>query len=80
MLVHGEYAKKELKTSKKCYSIPHGDYSFFLDYHKEKIEEENETILFFGNIVDYKGLNYLIKSINYISKVKPKIKLIIQDL
>ena len=77
LLVHGEYAKKELKTNKKCCSIPHGDYSFFLNYQKGKIEEESETILFFGNIVDYKGLDYLIKSINYISKVKPKIKLII---
>ena len=76
-LVHGKYAEKEIKTDKKCYSIPHGDYAFFLNYTKESITEEDNTILFFGRIEDYKGLKYLISSINYISNENPEIKLII---
>ncbi|MBZ2166312.1 glycosyltransferase family 4 protein [Methanobacterium spitsbergense] len=77
LLVHGKYAKKLIKTNKKVYSIPHGDYSFFLNYSEDKIDEEKDTILFFGRIIDYKGLNYLIESVNYILNQKPEIKLII---
>lgn len=77
LIVHGKYAKKNFKINKKCYSINHGDYSFFLNYSKDKLKEENYTILFFGWIEDYKGLEYLIKSINDISTKKPEIKLII---
>lgn len=77
LIVHGGWAKKELKTNKKCYSIPHGDYSFFLNYRKKVINEEGNTILFFGRIEDYKGLEYLIRSIPIISNDFPDIKLII---
>ncbi len=77
LLVHGESAKKELKLNNKCYSISHGDYSFFLNYAGD-IKEEDNTLLFFGRIEDYKGLNYLIKAVNEISKQQnPNIKLII---
>ncbi len=77
LIVHGKKAKRELKTNKKCYIIPHGDYSFFLKYKKYCIIEEENTILFFGRIEEYKGLNYLIQAISYISTDFPQIKLII---
>ena len=77
LIVHGERAKKRLKTNKKCYVIPHGDYSFFLNYKNDVINEEENIILFFGRIEDYKGLEYLIRSIPYILTDFPDIKLII---
>lgn len=76
VIVHGEYAKKTLNITNKCYSIPHGDYSFFLNFQKKKLKEEENTILFFGTIKEYKGLDYLIKAVNKIDKYHT-IKLII---
>jgi starch synthase len=76
-IVHGEKARKELKVHKKCFVIPHGDYSFFLNYRYEVIPEENNTLLFFGRIEDYKGLEYLIKAIPIILIDVPDVKLII---
>lgn len=77
IIVHGEKAKKDMKMNKKCYNIPHGDYSFFLNYKKNGVNEEERTILFFGRIEEYKGLEYLMNSMPFISTVYPDIKLII---
>lgn len=77
LIVHGEKAKKELKVNTNCFVIPHGDYSFFLNYIKDDINEERDTLLFFGRIEEYKGLEYLIKSIPYIANEFPDIRLII---
>ncbi|WP_067074991.1 glycosyltransferase family 4 protein [Methanoculleus horonobensis] len=81
LIVHGESAKKELLTKysipeSRCHVIPHGDYSFFSQY-KTDATTEKETILFFGRIEDYKGLEYLINAIYIVSDVYPEIKLII---
>lgn len=77
LIVHGKKAKEELNTNKNCYIIPHGDYSFFLNYSKDDIDEEENSILFFGRIEEYKGLEYLIKAVSHISNDFPGIKLII---
>ncbi|KKG82671.1 glycosyltransferase [Methanosarcina mazei] len=44
--------------------------------HK-KINEEENTILFFGRILEYKGIDYLIKAEPLISEKIPNIKIII---
>ncbi|MDO8727134.1 MAG: glycosyltransferase family 4 protein [Candidatus Methanoperedens sp.] len=77
LIVHGKKAKEELNTNKKCYIIPHGDYSFFLNDRKDDIDEEENSILFFGRIEKYKGLEYLIEAVSHISNDFPEIKLII---
>jgi len=76
IIVHGENAKK-LINNNKCYQIPIGDFAFFLKYKKEKIEEEDYTLLFFGRIEEYKGLEYLITAVNEVSRHYPNVKLII---
>lgn len=76
LIVHGDRAKKELKINKKCYVIPHGDYFFFLDYECDHIPEEN-AVLFFGRIEKYKGIEYLIQSMDGILKDFSDTKLII---
>ncbi len=71
LFVHGKKLKRELlqkgidKT--KVSIIPHGDYSFFTEYGKKNFKEDN-SILFFGRIEDYKGLEYLLKAIPLIKK------------
>lgn len=80
IFVHGEQLKNQL--IKKGYPedrvtvIPHGEYSFFLDYQNPNLHEEN-AILFFGRILEYKGLRYLIESEPFITKHFPDLKIII---
>lgn len=61
----------------KLHIIPHGDYSFFTNYDTQNIGIEKDTILFFGRIQKYKGLEYLIKAEPEISKKIPNLKIII---
>ncbi|MDW7726661.1 MAG: glycosyltransferase family 4 protein [Candidatus Methanoperedens sp.] len=77
LIVHGEKAKKEIGVNKKCYVIPHGDYSFFLNYKKNDVNEKENAILFFGRIEEYKGLEHLIRAVTYIVPEFPDINLII---
>jgi starch synthase len=71
ILVHGEKVKQELLQKgvdeTKVSVIPHGDYSFFTEYGKKNVKEDN-SILFFGRIEDYKGLEYLLRAIPLIQK------------
>ena len=81
MIVHGNILKQDMIINNRTFTnkisvIPHGDYSFFTKY-KENKESIKNSILFFGRIVDYKGLNYLIRSIPLIVKEIPDVKLTI---
>lgn len=80
LIVHSEKLKSVLARRKippgKISVIPHGDYSFFAGYKSNKPAEKN-CILFFGKIIKYKGLEYLIKAVAAISKEIPAIKVII---
>lgn len=77
LFVHGEKAKKEMGVNNKCFVIPHGDYSFFVNFKKNDVNEDENTILFFGRIEEYKGLEYLIRAVPYIVPEFPDFKLII---
>ena len=80
LIVHSEKLKSGLARRKipqgKISVIPHGDYSFFARYKSNKPAEKN-CILFFGKIIRYKGLEYLIKAVTAISKEIPSIRVII---
>jgi glycosyltransferase involved in cell wall biosynthesis len=80
IFVHGEKLKNQLAdkgvSRDKIIVIPHGDYSFFTEYKNDTIKEE-DAVLFFGRIVDYKGLEYLIKAEPLITKQFPDIKIIV---
>lgn len=77
IIVHGETAKSQLQIKKKCYVVPHGDYSFFLKFKKSYIYPVENILLFFGRIEEYKGLDWLILSMDYIINEMPDVKLII---
>ncbi len=55
--------------------IKHGDYSFFAKYKKDI--PEDGSILFFGRIQDYKGIQYLIEAVPQIKKQIPDVNVII---
>jgi len=80
IIVHGENLKNILVTEgipeQKIWVIPHGDYSFYTQWSTET-KTEDKTILFFGLIRDYKGLDYLIKAVAIISPLIPDLKVII---
>lgn len=80
IIVHNDILKIELMKKKifpeKISVIPHGDYSLFTRYQKDLCPIKN-NILFFGRILDYKGLDYLLRAMTIISKEIPDIKLVI---
>jgi glycosyltransferase involved in cell wall biosynthesis len=80
IIVHGENLKNILLTDgipeKKIWVIPIGDYSFYEQW-SSGIKTEENTILFFGLIRDYKGLDYLINAVAIILPLIPDLKVII---
>lgn len=80
IIVHGNHLKNILIRrgikDNKIWAIPHGDYSFYTKWDGN-IEIEKKSILFFGRIIDYKGLEYLITAENKIASIIPNIKIII---
>ncbi|PIZ52012.1 glycosyltransferase [Candidatus Woesearchaeota archaeon CG_4_10_14_0_2_um_filter_33_13] len=81
VIVHGEGLKKVLLkygvSDRKILVVPHGDYSFFTKYSLPNIRTEPYTILQFGRIVKYKGVDTLLKAIPLVKKKIPLIKVII---
>lgn len=80
IFVHGEKLKNSLimkgYPKENISVIKHGDYSFFKKYILNNIQEDG-SVLFFGRILDYKGLEYLIKAVPLIKKQIPDINIII---
>ena len=81
-IVHGDFLKNCMINkgipSNKIGVIPHGSYTLFSSFPSDKkTAEEKDTILFFGYIRKYKGLEYLIRATTLIQKQIPDIKLII---
>lgn len=79
--VHGEKLKLELLNKgvqeSKIVSIPHGDYSFFKRNQDREVYEQKNTILFFGRILEYKGIRFLIQAEPSISSKVPDLKIVI---
>ena len=69
--------KKWKIQEEKVIVYPHGHYAFFLKYKQKEVKEEENTILFFGRILKYKGLDLLLKSLLILKKEGCKFKLII---
>jgi alpha-maltose-1-phosphate synthase len=82
IIVHGEYLKNlalvylQLEPE-DIFVIPHGEFSIFKKWNKKDMMEEKNTILFFGRIDKYKGLDYLIEAEPIIARSIPKFKIII---
>lgn len=81
IIVHDKKSAKVLSqqynlAKGKIASVFLGTYSTYLHWLKPQIEEE-ETVLFFGRISPYKGIEYLLKAEPLIARKIPDLKIII---
>ena len=81
-IVHGEYLKDLLSKTyainkSKISVIPHGHFEIYKRIQRFRVEEDRNTILFFGRIWKYKGLDILIQASNILIKKNPQLKIIV---
>lgn len=83
-IVHGKALGQQLEQhyhipSRKIWSIPMPEHntSRFLQYRDADITREDKTVLFFGRIQRYKGLEYLLKAEPLISGQVPNARIIV---
>ncbi len=57
--------------------IPKGHYGIFKKYSNEVLHEEENSILFFGNITRYKGIMVLIEASKKVIEAVPEVRFII---
>lgn len=57
--------------------IPFGIFEIYKEYLKENIPKEKDTILYYGNISEYKGIDVLLEAMGSINKTNPDLKLTI---
>jgi glycosyltransferase involved in cell wall biosynthesis len=82
IIVHGEYLKqclmeKSKGLQRKIHVIPHGAFSIYNRFDDGTVFEEENSILFFGRVLEYKGLDVLVQSLSSILKKITNIKIII---
>lgn len=84
IIVHAEYSKKLIldcfkMPSDKIAVIQHGNYMFFNDNTvlEPAVIFKEKTVLFFGFIRKYKGLQYLLQAFVKVKKVMPEARLMI---
>lgn len=83
IIVHGTYLKEQLQKSNyprlnaSIHVIHHGVLSIYKQWDDETIEVNEDTILFFGRLSRYKGLDILLEAHRLVLKRIPEVKLII---
>ncbi len=84
IFVHGKTLKEQMIEeysfpSQRIHVIPIGEHNVspFRKYEKLNVKTEENIILFFGRIWEYKGLEYLIKAEPFITEAVPDAKIII---
>jgi glycosyltransferase involved in cell wall biosynthesis len=82
IIVHGDFLKGIMMNrfgveDSRIAVVPHGNYDLYSRWIKADIYEEKGTILFFGRLYKYKGLEYLIKAEPIISKEISNLKIIV---
>ncbi len=82
IITHTKSAIKEITThfnipAERISYIPLGVYNIYLHWKAKEIPEENNTLLFFGRISPYKGIEYLLEAEPIISETISDIKIII---
>ncbi len=87
IIVHGEKLKEQMikeynLPSEKVHAIPIGEHEVapFKKHERKDLTEDGNSILFFGRIYEYKGLEYLIKAEPLITKEVPDAKIIIAGM
>jgi len=82
MFVHGEDLKRQLlekvpfRSPDDVHVTPLGGFYFFTKWVSD-VEREEKTVLFFGRIRDYKGLEYLLEAATKIVERVPGVRFLI---
>jgi glycosyltransferase involved in cell wall biosynthesis len=82
VIVHGESSRQRLmeqygRQSETINVLPIGTYDFYRDMTHTNQPEKPNTVLFFGRIWGYKGLEYLIEAEPMITRAVPDVRIII---
>jgi glycosyltransferase involved in cell wall biosynthesis len=84
IIVHGKKLQEQMikehrVPADKVYSVHIGEHEVapFKIYERPEITEDESSILFFGRIYEYKGLEYLIKAEQMITSKVPNCKIVI---
>jgi glycosyltransferase involved in cell wall biosynthesis len=82
IIVHGKYLQELMrqhypKLDASIHILPHGVLSTYAQWDNADIVEEEMTILFFGRLTKYKGLDILLDAHRLVLKILPHAKLII---
>ncbi len=82
LITHGEAPRKVLVerhklSPERVVPIPHGEFSIYRRWNDGVWPEEEGTVLFFGRIWPYKGLDYLIAAEPAISAACPNARFVI---
>ncbi len=84
IIVHGEKLRMQMIKDQrvpayKVYSLHIGEHEVapFKIYERSEIEEHKNSVLFFGRIYEYKGLEYLIKAEPIVTNTIPDFKIVI---
>jgi alpha-maltose-1-phosphate synthase len=76
IIVHSRGIKNDLPNyfrNKKIFIMQHSDYSHLANTKKKSGGNKKFTILFFGRILDYKGLKYLVDAFQKLPEEKYKL-------
>jgi len=82
VVVHGETLKKELLNESSAYAgkttvIPHGAFGIYRHWDDREVAEEEQTMLLFGRMTPYKGLDVILEAAPLISREIPDMKIIL---
>lgn len=82
IIVHGRYLKELFSKrypdyADKTFAVHHGPYSIFKQWDESTVKEEDDTVLFFGRLGQYKGIEQLIEAAPLVRAALPGVRIII---
>jgi glycosyltransferase involved in cell wall biosynthesis len=82
VIVHGEalrrdYLEQTPAGSAEVHAIPHGCYTVLRHWARPGVQEIPRSILFFGRIHEYKGLDYLMRAAAIAAATVPDLRVIV---
>lgn len=81
-IVHGDFLRKQLAEAyhvkeRRIAVIPHGNFEIYKKFQLRQVTETDHSVLFFGRIWKYKGLDIFIEAANILVQVFPAVKILI---
>ncbi len=82
VILHGDwlreqYLAQEGDICRDAYVVPHGCYTVYRHWARDTVAEVPGSVLFFGRIHEYKGLDYLLRAGEIVARECPNFKIVI---